>query len=291
MIKTILVPLRGTKEDVSVLATALGIARPFGAHLDCLHVVPDAAALLPPQGAVEMETAALIAGSLQILEARAKERANEARATFENFCREHNVPKSDSPNPNGVSAALHEIGGDPNEKLVSLSRIHDLTVIAGGPSDDALLRSDLGRLIVSIGKPVVLAPAAVHAPRLRKIAIAWKDCPEAARAVTAAMPLLSKAQRIVVLTANEDDKNPCACLDSYEAVAEQLRLHGMHVEVHYVLPGGRSVPDAILDGVHEVGADMLVMGGYGHSRLREFVFGGFTQRVLQGTDLPVFVFH
>jgi nucleotide-binding universal stress UspA family protein len=287
--KTILVDLQGTKQDVSVLATALQVARLFGAHLDCVYVMPDAAALLPPAGAVEMDTAALIAGSLEVLQRQAADMGAQARKTFKEFVRTHDIP--DAQPAAGVSAAFRELSGDPREKLVAQSRLHDLTVMEGGAQDDALLRTNLGDMIVSSGKPVVLAPSQAPATPFSKIAVAWKDCPEAARAIVAAMPILKRAHRIVILTANEDVKHPCACLDSYESVANSLRVHGAHVECHYVLPAGRSVPDAILESARAIGADLLVMGAYGHSRLREFVFGGFTQRVLHGTEIPVFLFH
>jgi nucleotide-binding universal stress UspA family protein len=105
------------------------------------------------------------------------------------------------------------------------------------------------------------------------------------------MPILCKAHKIVVLSANEDDSKAMECLDCYESVANHLRWHGASAEGRYVVPAGRSVPDAVLESAREAGADILVMGGYGHSRLRELIFGGFTRRVLQGVELPVFVFH
>ena len=105
------------------------------------------------------------------------------------------------------------------------------------------------------------------------------------------MPVLAKAQRIEILSANENDGQVSHCLDCSESVVQQLRWHGLNATAHFILPAGRSVPDAILETAHGLHADLLVMGGYGHGRLREFVFGGFTRRILEGVALPVFLFH
>jgi nucleotide-binding universal stress UspA family protein len=104
------------------------------------------------------------------------------------------------------------------------------------------------------------------------------------------MPLLARASRIVVLTADEDDKTG-ALVESAQKIATQLRWNGLAAEARHVTPGGRSLPDAVLETACALGADLLVMGGYGHSRVRELVFGGFTRQVLTASSLPVLLFH
>jgi nucleotide-binding universal stress UspA family protein len=94
-----------------------------------------------------------------------------------------------------------------------------------------------------------------------------------------------------VLSANEEDTRAKECLDCSESIVQQLRWHGLNAYGHFVIPAGRTTPNAILETAHGFNADLLVMGGYGHSRLREFIFGGFTKRILDGVDLPVLVFH
>jgi nucleotide-binding universal stress UspA family protein len=76
-----------------------------------------------------------------------------------------------------------------------------------------------------------------------------------------------------------------------DALVRQLDWHGFKARGHFILPAGRSVPDAVLETARTAGADLLVMAGYGHSRLREYIFGGFTRRILEGVDLPVLLFH
>src|SRR5437868_13172803 len=113
---------------------------------------------------------------------------------------------------------------------------------------------------------------------------------ESARAMTAAMPLLAKADRIDVLTASEDDAEAKSCVDCTDRVVQQLRSHGLNAYGRFVIPAGRSAADAVVETARGNGADLLVMGAYGHSRLREFVLGGFTQRILRGAAMPVLLF-
>ncbi len=114
---------------------------------------------------------------------------------------------------------------------------------------------------------------------------------EAARAVTAAMPLLQKARRIDVYGANESDKRAADCVDCSDSIVRYLRWHGLNAMGHFVILADRTAADAVLESARHVEVDLLVMGAYGHSRVREFVFGGFTQRMLKGAELPVMLFH
>jgi nucleotide-binding universal stress UspA family protein len=119
------------------------------------------------------------------------------------------------------------------------------------------------------------------------IAIAWKATPHAARALTAALPFLSIAKQIVILTVEEDQHAPQEEADRLMAC---LRWHGIPVTVRHLRPDAHSGPETLLSVAGEHAA-LLVMGGYGHSRLREWIFGGFTQHVLRGAEMPVLMAH
>jgi nucleotide-binding universal stress UspA family protein len=123
----------------------------------------------------------------------------------------------------------------------------------------------------------------------RRVAIAWKNTAEASRAVTAAMPLLEQAERLIVITVREGPQDHHAA--SAEAVASQLRWHGRAAEVRVIDAADRYVPDVLLEGARAAGADLLVMGAYSRSRLRETVFGGVTAHVLKGVELPALMAH
>jgi nucleotide-binding universal stress UspA family protein len=119
------------------------------------------------------------------------------------------------------------------------------------------------------------------------IAIAWKATPQAARALTAASPFLSMAKQIVVLTVAEDQRAP---EEEADRLMAGLQWQGVPVLVRHLRPHAHSAADTLLSAAGEHAA-LVVMGGYGHSRLREWIFGGFTLRVLRGADVPVLMAH
>jgi len=111
--------------------------------------------------------------------------------------------------------------------------------------------------------------------------------PQAARAVTAALPYLSPAKQIVVLMVAEEERTP---QEEADRLMAGLLWHGVPVSVRHLRPEAHSAPDTLLSAAGEHAA-LLVMGGYGRSRLREWIFGGFTRRVLRGAEVPVLMAH
>ena len=293
MIKTILTHLTGTDCDQSVLAASHRIARFRSGHMACVRLIPDSATLIAQAAQVDMGTWMVLSDSVTAIEQEARERTDRARRELTEFCKSEKVSIVDAPpGPDAVSAAWIERIGDEFDEITALARFYDLLVVAGGPERPGRLPDEaLGSIIIGSGRPVLLAPQTPRTGPVKTIAITWKDTAEAARAIGAAMPLLAEAQRIEVLSANEDDQKADQCLDRSEGVVRNLRWHGLNAHGHPVIPAGRTIPDAILESARSFEADLLVMGGYGHSRMREFVFGGFTRHILKGTDLPVFVFH
>ena len=289
MIKTILVHLRGTKVDAASLTAALQVARPFGAHLECLHIRPDFAALisLARPAILEGETDA-IARALRSVEKECAESAQRASDSLMAFCANEGIPKGELPgSAAGISASFREDIGNEAERLIAHSRRHDLVVVKGGGAKDGGLDSnDIGRLILGAGRPVLLAPTVPARPS-GTVVVAWKDTPEAARAVNAAMPLLEKAKRIFVVTAGEDEESR----SDLNGIVSHFQWHGLECEPLRVEPRGRDAYDTVLETARAAGADLLVAGAYGHSRLREVVFGGFTEGLLEDASLPVLVLH
>ena len=289
MIKTVLVHLRGTKGDAANLSAALQVARPFGAHLECLHIRPDLAALisLARPAILEGETDT-IARALKRVEKESAESAQRAADSLSSFCAHEGLSKGELPSSSkGVSASFREdIGGDV-ERLIAHCRRHDLVVVKGGGEKDGGLGShDVGRLILNAGRPVLIAPTVPARPS-GTVVIAWKDTAEAARTVSAAMPLLEEARRIFVVTASEDEEPHS---DS-SGVVSHLEWRGLKCEAIHIEPRGRDAYDAVLETARAAGADLLVAGAYGRSRLSEVVFGGFTEGLLEDASLPVLVLH
>lgn len=285
--RSILVPLRGTPGDAAALETAGAMAHRFDAHLDGLYVRFD------PVGAAE--TASPLAyrpvlnDYLKSFEYHDAQQALHARSLFERMLLAHDICTGGEPGANVPSGQWHDEPGEFVRTVAGEGRYHDLIVC--GPPTESLGRDELGSILVRAGRPLLIATDPVPKNIVHTVVIAWKNTREAAHAVSAAMPILEKARRVVVMIAAENDQEPLACVDCAERMTAQLRWHGMRVESRMIVLAGRDAPTAILDSAHEIHADMLVMGGYGHSRAREFIFGGFTERVLKGAPLPVFICH
>jgi nucleotide-binding universal stress UspA family protein len=292
MFRRILVSLTGFESDGPALDTAYLTGRLFGAHLDCICARPGPAQIAIGASPFEIGAAMNAAELIADLQKENELRTKNARLSFEAFCKKWRVPAADGSSAHdGVSAAWRQILGDEVEITIAEARFHDLVVLGRPPQATALSVNGMGAVVVGSGRPVLLAPKTSPDNIAPTVAIAWKDGPEAARAVSAAAPLLMKAQKIVVLTADEGGSETKTRVESAERVAAQFRRSGSTSEARLVVPGGRPLHDSILDTATAAGTDVLVMGGYGHSRLRELVFGGFTRHVLNASPLPVFIFH
>ena len=282
MYATIMVPALGDGSDDAALGTGFAVGRLFGAHLDCVHVHP------APGSGIETMAAALPYGNIgdayvRMVEDTDKQLSTRARAAFDAACAAQKPAEETDPENRGAfSVAWREFRG--RTDLITQARYYDLTVTAGGPSDIT------GNLVLGCGRPVLLASTKAPANLAGTVAIAWKETPEAARAVTAAMPLLKKAERVVVIAANEGQgSEPTA--RTAARLASQLAWHGIDAQTRCVLTPVELAAEAVLGSTREAGADCLVMGAYGHSRTSEFVFGGFTRYVLHNDTLPLLLFH
>ena len=290
MFKNILVSLTGFDSDAVALDTAYLVGRLFDARLDCICARPSLSQMAVGASPFEVGAAMNAAELLADLQAENELRTKNSRVAFNAFCGTRRL-SSNSHAKDGVSASWREITGDEVETTITEARFHDLVVVGRPAEAIGLSTTGIGAVIIGSGRPVLLAPKSAPENIAPTVAIAWKEGPEAARAVTAAAALLAKAQKVIVLTADEGTDGVGKIVESAECLAAQLRRPGCAVEARLVVPGGRTLADSILDTAKADGADILVMGGYGHSRLRELVFGGFTRHVLNSSPLPVFLFH
>jgi len=285
MIKTILVPATGGDGDPSVFASALAVARRFDAHLEFLHVRPDAAAMAVGMAA-DGGGATMVGSLITRLEEEADQREKKADRQFQSFCQREALALCEAPPaPPGPSAWwFREVGAEPYW-VTEYGRAADLLVI-GRPGQGGSLETVEGALIDS-GRPLLIPAATPLVSVPETVVIAWKATREAARAVTAALPILQIAKQIVIMTVAEDHS---ALEEETERLMAALRWRGVPVTVRHLQPDGQDAADKLLAAAREHAA-LLVMGGYGHSRLREWIFGGFTQHVLGGAELPVLMAH
>jgi nucleotide-binding universal stress UspA family protein len=133
---------------------------------------------------------------------------------------------------------------------------------------------------------VIVAPAKAK-PVGKSLAVAWNGGVESAHAVYAALPLLQKADRVTVLTAPTQKTDP----DVQSGLVDYLGWHGVNAKAEVVEPGERAVGEALLEAANDQSCDLLIMGGYGHSRMRELIFGGVTRYALSHAEIAVLITH
>jgi nucleotide-binding universal stress UspA family protein len=173
--------------------------------------------------------------------------------------------------------------------LVDLARLHDLIMLPV-PESDAFDRPCVQAVLFGSGRPVVLLPSRHRRLRqLDRIVVAWDFSREAARALADALPLMERAREVRVVTvAGEKHLQTSATRADLEKF---LGGHGLHFSLNQIALEGGHIGRFLMDYATNVGADMLVMGAYGHSRLREFTLGGATREVLREPLLPVLLSH
>jgi nucleotide-binding universal stress UspA family protein len=287
MIKTILVPAMGNETDAASYAAALQIARPFAAHLDALHVRLD-----PMEVAVAMTSdgsAGLPVGLIEHLQQDVREREAKAQRLFTEFCARETLAVAASPAAGSTAptAQWHVETGQETSWTAIYGLSSDLIVASRGPESERA-RASLEGVLLDTGRPLLIPSAAAPSVAMTdRIAIAWKPTPQAARAVAAAMPLLARATEVVVMTVEEEAEGS---RDEVQGLLRNLAWHGIAATARRLKPEPHGAAETLLAAAGAE-AGLLVMGGYGHNRLREWVFGGFTQRVLVGAPVPVLIAH
>lgn len=182
----------------------------------------------------------------------------------------------------GDDASWREEIGDPTRLLAVHARAADLIVTgspARGTADDHHRVVDIGALILSAGRPVLLAEDNLTPPTAQKVVIAWKDTREARRAVADAMPFLTEAREVLVATIEEQDR--MRARESTGEVVRFLMRHGVKARSEVFAAGSAEGGQVVMGVARQMGADLVVAGGYGHSRIREWAFGGMTRSLLK----------
>lgn len=176
------------------------------------------------------------------------------------------------------------IVGDPTRHLALHARSADLLIAGASRSAGGRLRSvDPGELILSAGRPVLFPANAQKPIKGESILVAWKDAREARRAVVDAMPFLTRARQVVVATVEDEDRE--GARDSVADVVRFLMKHGVKARSEVLEVARGYASEALAEIATAVEADLLVSGGYGHSRLREWIFGGVTHTLLEDASM------
>lgn len=272
-LRTILLhAMPGDKNNDKRGQAAIALCASHGAHLTAVWTVPPIA--IPTYAAVPMPP--------EIFDQYYAE-AESAGASVESAL-------ASKASAAGVVAEWHTVRGYPREVLSAHARYCDL-VVAGQPADDqdefGGTEGLLGDLAIAAGRPILAMPnAGTHTGFGKRILLSWNDSREAARAAHDALPLLRAADLVTVLTVNTEDD-----LASVEEISAHLARHGVTVEAKTETVKGIDVGDAVLNAVSDLSCDLLVMGAYGHSRLREYAFGGVTRHIINHMTVPTLLSH
>jgi nucleotide-binding universal stress UspA family protein len=283
--KTILVPVGDAESAVQALDAALHLAEAFDAHVTALHIRTDATAAVPLMG--EGMSGAMVEEMLNVAERQAAERAEKCRQAFDVVCARHTIPLATAPSP-GPSAEWLDHTGREEEEIARRGRLHDL-VVMGRPVEGADSPSPLtlNAALMESGKPILLVPPKPLASIGRRVAVAWNGSAEAGRAVACALPLLARADQVTILSMAEDDRTNIAPAGELAAF---LAWHGITAPCKVIVAGAQA-GHALLAQCRVEDVDLLVMGAYTHSRLRQLILGGVTRHVLSHAELPCLMSH
>jgi nucleotide-binding universal stress UspA family protein len=276
MIKDIVVNLTPGTEDDPAGRYAISIAEAFDVHVTGVSFAYD-----PPwpPAITDLGGADILRSLLEKnrAEARAAAAQFEAAAKRSQISCQTLVPEASLPGA--------------TEAFANLARAYDLVVLKQSGSDDDVASQDMiEAALFNSGRPVLIVPYIQKAGfSVKRVLVCWDGSRAAARAVGDAIPLIAKANNVQVLTVvtGKFDENDVKGAD----IAEHLARYKLRTELTRLPAPDIDVPSAILSHAADMNADLIVMGGYGHSRLRDFVLGGATRGLLQSMTIPTLMSH
>lgn len=269
-VKDILVQADMTPASDARVALAVRLARRFRARLVGLCVLPSFHFLAPPEDGT---TIAEIVADIAILKQQAATAGEAFRQRLDN---------------EGLPGDWHVVAENPLDHLEQQARISDLVVLGQYDPDEPAGLEDPEAVILSCGRPALVVPYAGEFDHVgSNVLIGWNGSREATRAAHDALPLIAEAQTVKVLSVEGEN----GAIRFGSELADHLQQHGLNAAAETGVCGELSVADAILSNAADSGSDMIVMGAYGHSRLRERILGGVTRDILRSMTVPVLMAH
>jgi nucleotide-binding universal stress UspA family protein len=276
MIKDLVVNLTVGDSRGDPGAFAVAVAAAFNAHVAAIAFAHDPIVPATLMGGVP-------ADFIESQRAEAEAAASAAIARFEEAARRAGV----SAESRMLAASIAEA----SDQFGRIARRFDLAVVGQAEPEKACPEELLAEsALFEGGRPVLLVPYIQEAEfKLGKVLVCWDGSRAAARATGDALPFLARAEDIEVLIVagerGKTDEIPGA------DVGQHLARHGLKVDVKRIVATESNVANTILSYVADSGADLIVMGGYGHSRLREFILGGVTRGILEAMTVPTLMSH
>jgi len=276
MIKDILVNLSVGERASPAGDYAVSVAAAFDAHLAGIAFLYDP--IVPVSGAGYIPA--------EVIEMQERENAAAAKAAIDRFVAA-TARAGVAAEPLTLSASFAGVG----DQFGRIARRFDLSIVGQAEPETSAVEEIIAEVaLFESGRPVIIVPYIQKAPlKLDRVMLCWDGSRAATRAIADALPFLERAGRVeVVIVANESGKQ-----DEIEGadMGAHLARHGLNVEVKRTILGDIDVADVILSHAADAGTDFIVMGGYGHSRLREFVLGGVTRSIFRSMTAPVLMSH
>ena len=274
-LRDVVVYVDGRAENAGTLEFAAALAFEHGAHLIGVFIQPELAlsrAEMFVRGKGIEDVVAAHQGKLGGIEA-------DRRALFEGVARRH-----------GIRAEWRLVPSADSDESAVHARYGDLAVVARQhPGDQQGAPGLVESLVLTSGRPTIVLPPRCTATPIRRILVGWNAGREATRAVADALPLLVRADAVEILVVDRDGHFAGHGEEPGADVARHLARHGVVVEVRRLSSGGKDVGRLLLSRAVAFGANLIVMGAYGHSHLSEWIFGGVTRTALREAELPVLI--
>ena len=278
MYKDILVHVPTERPMRPVIDGSISLAAQLNAHVDAVAV-----GYVATSTAYVMEGGAAVAAVFEMERERAVERAEAALTVF----------KTEAANA-GLSFACHPLGAIPADAaalLGEMARLHDLSVVLQPEPAQGSFDNDVpSEILFQAGGPVLFLPYNFRgAFKPKRIGLCWDGSRLAARAMRDAAPFMARAEEIVIITINEADAVP----DDVSArnLAKHLGRRGLSTRTASLSAARADIQPTILSLAADESLDLLVMGGYGHSRLQERLLGGVTRAMLEAMTVPTLMSH
>jgi nucleotide-binding universal stress UspA family protein len=276
-LKDILVHVGISRHRGQSIDVAIRLAQTFDGHLSALYTMPNV--YIPSYVDGQLTTEIIAAQREDFAEQRGK-----VRRDFEERARKH-----------GVKAEWREAEGEAPATAALHARHADLTVVGQLDPDESLPAAELAlpeRVLLESGRPVLMVPYAGEFVAIgQRVLVAWNASTQAARAVNDALPLLKRAKSVTILSVNPRHGNKGHGEIPGADIALHLARHGVKAEATHIHADDIAIGDMILSRAADCGADLIVMGAYGHARLREIVLGGATRNLLEHMTAPVLMSH
>jgi nucleotide-binding universal stress UspA family protein len=288
--KAIFVPVSGSQTDETVFATALAAAAPFGCHLEFYHQRLSLFEAAVRARHVDFCMGPALADALESLREQDVELSAHSRKNFDVFCAKHTIKIQESPAEGAIVTAQYSVSVDePERHLLLHARHNDLTVLGRAAHEDLMPHNLIEMLLLDSGRPIILAPRSAPETVTGTIMVGWKETREAARALGAAIPLMKKARKVILVSVHEGSGMQPETLTN---LANSLAWHGIAAEKRLIADKRERAPGELLrKAAADAGTDLLVVGGYGHRPLREAIFGGVTAALIHHAECPVLMMH